>query len=65
MIPCLIPLIYAILIAFEELTRNYEDRYYGEDEQFMTMLWINIPFIILAMCLVSVLVRRWKSIAEE
>lgn len=65
MTPCLIPLIYAILVAFEELTRNYNDRFYGKDEQFVTMLWINIPFVILIMYLVSALVRRWKSIAEE
>ncbi|MDH6308524.1 hypothetical protein M2451_000835 [Dysgonomonas sp. PFB1-18] len=63
LLPCLIPLSYLTVFLHSE----YSDEEYFEptDADVMNMFWFNIIFIAVAMSLISVLVRKWKSIAEE
>lgn len=61
-IPYIIPIIYALLAIFFEHQSNYDFTDYFHVE---TMFWINIPICVIAMYPISLLIRSWKSLAEE
>ena len=63
LIPCIIPLLYTILLLHSKYTDN--DYLSSSEDNALCMLWGNILFVTLVMWFVSSLVRRWKSIAEE
>ncbi len=63
LIPCLVPLLFTAIVAHSEMV---DKRYFNPDEHdVMCMIWLNILFTAVAMWFVSVLVRKWKSIADE
>lgn len=64
LVPCQIPLLFFTYALYVKLT---QDSYYYSitDETIISMFWINIPIVIIAMWGISAFVRRWKSIADE
>jgi len=63
LVPCLIPLLFLTVVVHAEYV---DERYFrAEEEDVLCMLWFNILFTAVSMWFVSMLVRRWKSIADE
>jgi hypothetical protein len=62
-LPCLIPLSYSIVYLHSEYSNN--EYFEPTETDVMNMFWYNIIFITIAMWFISILVRKWKSIAEE
>ena len=60
--PCIIPLLYFTYILHCELVDNYVDI---SSDNVSAMFWISLTAMIPAMWLIALLVRNWKSIAEE
>jgi len=63
LVPCLVPLLFLTVLAHSEYTDK--DYFKPEENDVMNMLWLNILFTIIIMWFISMLVRRWKSIADE
>lgn len=62
LIPCQIPLLFFIGLLYIDISNNHLDI---SERMIMNMFWFNILFTILAMWPISVLVKKWKGIAEE
>mgnify|MGYP001260776780 CR=1 FL=1 len=61
-IPCVFPLIYALIAIF--LDYNYRE-FLEKTLSIESMYWINLIVSVIAMVPASILVRKWKSLAEE
>ncbi len=65
LVPCIYPLFFLFVLLFDEYTdKNYLDI----DMNFRLtryMFWTNIIFVVLAMYATSILIRKWKGIADE
>jgi len=62
LIPCVIPLATAVVVNYSDLAGNYIS---VNDEFVMNLLWIDLVVMIPTMWFVSMLVRKWKSVADE
>ncbi|MBB4037243.1 hypothetical protein GGR21_003160 [Dysgonomonas hofstadii] len=63
LVPCLIPLIFLMVVIHSEYV---DESYFNpKEEDIVCMLWFNILFTAVSMWFISMLVRRWKSIADE
>jgi hypothetical protein len=60
--PCIIPLLYFTSCCFIELTDRYDLHL---NDHVATMFWINLAVICPVMGVMALLIRKWKSIAEE
>jgi hypothetical protein len=60
--PCMIPLLYFLSCCFIELADRYDQHL---DDYVATMFWINLAVICPVMGVMALLIRKWKSIAEE
>lgn len=60
---CLIPLAYLTVVAHSKLSGL--DYLETEESDVMCMFWLNIIISIPVMWVISALIRRWKSIADE
>lgn len=63
LLPCLIPLAYLTVFVHSEFSEL--DYLQPEEGDVICMLWVNILIAIPAMWVISALIRRWKSIADE
>lgn len=63
LVPCLIPLLFLTVVIHAEYVN---DNYFNpSEEDIMCMFRLNILATTIAMWFVSVLARKWKSIADE
>lgn len=63
LLPCITPLSFLAYAFYIEYNRTEYPTI--KDEDFVCMFWANPVFTILAMWLISAIIRRWKSLPEE
>lgn len=60
LIPCLIPLLYALIIWYNKSNGNYDFDDYSEE-----VFWCDLAFVVIIIYPVIAILRKWKGIAEE